>query len=139
MALKTNTKKAINNLWQYLEGFIDAINDEYIAYNPEFNYLQPGDKKALATVINAIFEAEKLNNDNLYKAGRISRQDLFTEWAQGLPCCGIFDFWYYNASAIEILGDILEESEDERAAFTEDDAGEKLTYLIYREVEKNRR
>lgn len=139
MALKTNTKKAINNLWLYLEGFINDLNDEYIAYMPEFNYLQPGNKKELATVINEIFNAEVAAHDNRYKAGRISRQELFIEWAHGLPCAGIFDYYYIHESAVKILGDILEESEDERSRFTEDDAGNKLTFFIFREVERNRR
>ena len=137
MALKTNSKKAVDNIWSYLEGFIDAINDEKIAYQPEKNYLQPGNRHELAAVIYATYEDEKKNNDNLYQAGRISDAALFTEWAAGLAMCGIFDFWYHT-TAVDILGTILEENEAERARFTESDAEQMLTSLIYREVVKNK-
>lgn len=135
--LKTNSKKAIDNIWNYLEGFIDIINDERIAYEPEKNYLQPGNRHELATCIYETYESEKKNNDNLYKTGRIIDSALFEEWAAGLAMCGMFDFWYYT-TAVKILGDILEETETERARFTESDAEKMLTSLIYREVIKNK-
>lgn len=135
--LKTNSKKAIDNIWNYLEGFIDIINDERIAYEPEKNYLQPGNRHELAACIYETYESEKKNNDNLYKAGRIIDAALFEEWAAGLAMCGMFDFWYHT-TAVKILGDILEETETERARFTESDAEKMLTSLIYREVIKNK-
>lgn len=135
--VKTNSKKAIDNIWSYLEGFIDAINDEKIAYQPEKNYLQPGNRRDLARVIYESYEIEKKRGDCQYKAGRISDAALFEEWASGLAMCGMFDFWYY-CTAVKILGDILEETETETSRFTEDQAAEMLTHLIYREVIKNK-
>lgn len=143
--LKTNSKQAINNIWEYLEGFIDIINDELVAYNPEWNYLTKGNieknnREALATVIYKEFIIEKVKEDNQYKAGRISKQELFEEWAQGLAMCGIFDYYLYreNDNPREILGNILEETEEEKNRYTEDQAAERLTQLIYREVLKYR-
>ena len=135
--LKTNSKKAINNIWDYLEEFIDAINDERITYQADKNYLQPGNRHELAKTIYEIYESEKKNNDNMFAAGRITDAALFEEWASGLALCGMFDFWYH-CTAVKILGDILEETETEREKFTESDAEKMLTSLIYREVIKNK-
>lgn len=135
--LKTNSKKATYNIWKYLESFIDCINDEIIKYDPDLTELKPGNEKALAAVIYHTYTIEKKNNDCYYNAGRISDENLFADWAQGLPMCGIFDYWYYT-TAVRILGDILEEDENERAKYTEDDAAKMLTHLIYREVIKNK-
>ena len=135
--LKTNCKKAIDNIWAYLESYIDNINDEIIAWNPEMEYLQRGNRKALATVIYKEYLIEKRNNNNEWLAGRVTDYELFEDWASGLAMCGIFDYWY-SVPAIKTLGDILEETETERERFTESDAEKMLTRLIYREVTKNK-
>lgn len=143
--LKTNSKKAINNIWAYLEGFINIINEELIAYHPEWNYLTAGNiekdnREILATVIYKEFIIEKVDGNKEYKAGRVSKQDLFKDWAQGLAMCGIFDYYLYReeTNPVRILGDILEETETERNRYNEDQAAELLTNLIYREVLKYR-
>ena len=138
--LKTNSKKAIDNIWAYLEGFTDIINDERIAYHPEFNYLQPGNRHDIATFIYYTYEVEKKKNDNLWNAGRITDQALFNEWAQGLSMCGVFDYYTYrdDTNPVNILGDILEETENERNRYNKDAAADLLTNLIYREVIKNK-
>lgn len=42
--------------------------------------------------------------------------------------------YYCNVSAIDLLADWLEETEEEKKRFTEDQAEEKITYLLYREL-----
>lgn len=44
--------------------------------------------------------------------------------------------YYYNRSAVDDLGAILEETEEEKARFTEQEAEQLLTDLIYRELTK---
>jgi hypothetical protein len=44
--------------------------------------------------------------------------------------------YYYNRSAITDLGDILEETEDERNRYTESQAEKLLTKLIYRTIQE---
>ena len=134
--LKTNSKKAKDNIWNYLNGFIDIINEELIAYDPEPNYLQEGDRKELANVVyNYYTETFKKNH---YKAYTTSDQKLFEDWAQGLTMCGMFDYYAYrdDTNPKKILGDILEETEAERNRYTEDEAAQMLTYLIYREIKR---
>lgn len=60
-------------------------------------------------------------------------QEAFHDWTGGLPA--ILDPDYrYNVSAVDLLGDILEETHAERAKYTECDAEKMLSYLIYREL-----
>lgn len=66
---------------------------------------------------------------------RISFFDSFANWAAGLP--SILDTcYYYNRSAVDDLGEILEETEEEKAKFDERKAEYWLTHLIYRELTK---
>lgn len=59
---------------------------------------------------------------------------IFEDWARGLALGGLFCY-YYNRSAVDDLGAILEETEEEKAKYTEMQAEEMLTRLIYREME----
>ena len=65
----------------------------------------------------------------------MTEQERFTDWAQGLPsvldCC-----YYYNRSAVDDLGAILEETDAEKARYSEQQAENLLSYLIYRELVK---
>ena len=63
---------------------------------------------------------------------------IFEDWARGLALGNLFCY-YYNRSAKDDLGKILEESEEEKAKYTEQEAEELLTRLIYREMENAHR
>lgn len=39
--------------------------------------------------------------------------------------------------AVELLGDMLEQTPSEKERFSNDEAAEKLTYFIYKEIKKN--
>lgn len=63
----------------------------------------------------------------------MTEQERFEEWAAGLP--SILDTcYYYNRSAVDDLGAILEETDSEKARYSEQQAETRLTYLIYREL-----
>lgn len=86
--------------------------------------------KDTAAVIMKIFNSEK-PAEGAYS--RMSEQERFTDWAQGLP--SILDTcYYYNRSAVDDLGAILEETEQEKARYSEQNAEQLLTALIYREL-----
>lgn len=138
--LKTNCKKARENIRAYIVDHFDGTN-----YAPDFDYIEQAQRdnaagirnvdifSMVAHAISATFYDEKLHFDNRYQAGRISRYDLFEDWCAGLP--SILDTcYYYNRSAVDDLGAILEESEEEKARFTEQQAEKRLTQLIYREI-----
>lgn len=59
----------------------------------------------------------------------------FSDWCRGLP--GVFDCSFlYRDSAVELLGDILEETEAERSRYTESEAENRLLYLCFSEIDK---
>lgn len=60
--------------------------------------------------------------------------DAFEYWCSGLPYLLNTADYYCHNSAINILGDILEETEEERSRFSELEAEKELTYLIFREI-----
>lgn len=62
-------------------------------------------------------------------------QNCFEGWCQGLPSM-IDTASYYLHSAVEVLGDLLEETPEERARFSECEAEHMLSYLIYREIRR---
>lgn len=68
------------------------------------------------------------------KKHRASFQDMFIEWCQGLPSLIDTACYYCHSSAVAIVGDMLEQTETERAKYSEPEAERLLSYLIYKEV-----
>lgn len=124
--LKTNSKQARENLRAYALNSVSF--DDY-----GYDYVTDDAKTSWATFAKAlktVIYNEKVKH-NLRADGCIS-QAIFKDWLQGLPF-SIGDY-YYNVSAVEILGDILEETETERAKYSETEAAELLTRMLYREI-----
>lgn len=67
-----------------------------------------------------------------YRFGRYAetRLDNFCDYAAGLPFGNLF-IYYYNVSAVDLVGDILEETETEKAKFSESDAEFHMSRMIY--------
>lgn len=120
--LKTNSKQARANLRAYV---IDRFDDE--GYTERVT--NPNDFHEVAGAIWA--EAVRVKGYDSFVS-----QSEFEDWAQGLP--SILDTcYYYNRSAVDDLGEILEETEAEKARFNESQAEHYLTYLIYAEIRKS--
>ena len=137
MTLRTNSKKAITNLRSYIvENLGQEVFDELV----DSKEYQAPDKRSsfdvAADFIYFCFKREMLEHNLRYKAGRVSELELFESWAQGLPSAFNFDY-YLGGQAIDDLGNILEETEEERNGYSYQQAEELLTYLIYREVKKS--
>lgn len=122
MALRTNTKKANENIRAYI---MDNFTPENYTDNP------PKDFPEAAAFILGVFRAEKQDlryyHNNEFAA--------FRDWCAGLPCV-LDTCYYYKRSAVDDLGAILEETAEEKARFTEAEAERRLTWLLYRELEK---
>jgi hypothetical protein len=122
--LKTNSKKARENIQQYI------INH----FTPE-NYT---DEKIegfenIATFIIDTFRSEKYSTKEDFRYYKNCELDAFADWCAGLP--SVLDTcYYYNRSAVDDLGTVLEETEEEKSRFSEDKAEWGLTYLIYCEL-----
>ena len=124
--LRTNTKKAIENIRAYI---MDSFTPEGYTDNP------PEDFSGVAAFILGAFRAEKfhLPQDMRYYHG--DEFSAFTGWCQGLP--SVMDTcYYYNRSAVDDFGRILEETAEEKARFSEAEAERRLTWLLYRELKK---
>ena len=123
--LKTNSKQAKENIKKYIMEHFDYSN-----YENE-NEPEPETYKEICKCIYETMLAEKYYN----KA--VSEYKTFKTWCQGLPSL-LDTCYYYNRSAVEDLKVILEETEKEADKFSEEQAEERLTYLLYREIIKNK-
>lgn len=124
--LKTNSKKALENIRFYIA---DHFTPENYTETP------PQEFSEIATFILDIFRSEKyhLIEDVRYYHG--IENAAFKDWCAGLP--SVLDTCYfYNRSAVDDLSEILEETEEEKACYTEEQAENLLTTLIYRELIK---
>ena len=127
--LRSNCRKAVENIRAYIMENFDCSNYD------EYRDVDTSDWAQVQETLIHCFYNERLKHDNQYKAHRIGKQELFFDWCQGLP--SILDTcYYYNRSAVDDLANILEETDAEKKRFTESQAEEKLTWLIYREVFK---
>ena len=118
--LRSNSKKVIEKVRSYI---VDEIDHDYfgLAESPDF-------QTACKLILTAC-ENEKRYNRSL------SGFDTFKDWAQGLPTA-LNTCYYYNVSAINLLANWLEESESEKAKYSESQAEEMISRLIYRELAK---
>lgn len=124
--LKTNSKKAAENIRAYI---VYRYYPEGRTDNP------PQEFSEIAAFILDTFRSEKYGcpQDVRYYHG--CEHLAFRDWCAGLP--GILDTCYfYNRSAVDDLGAILKETEQEKARYTEQQAEQLLTDLIYRELLK---
>ena len=122
--LKTNSKKARENIQQYIinhftpESYTDEIIEGF---------------ENVARFIIDTFRSEKYSMIEDYRYYKGVEALAFKDWAQGLP--SVLDTcYYYNRSAVEDLAVILEETEAEKSRYTEEAAENTLTVLIYREL-----
>ena len=124
MALRTNSRKAKENVRQYI-----LDNVDFTGYDA--NNMTGADFPKIAHSVLDIFRSEK---SWAFVPG-YNEFCIFLDWTRGLPfaldCC----FWY-NRSAVDDLGAILEETEEEKAKYNEEEAGLLLVKLIYRELVK---
>jgi hypothetical protein len=124
--LKTSSNAARENTRKYILDHFDPCG---YTDNP------PETWPDIARFIMEIFHDEKLKYDNRYKAGQLTKYQMFFDWCQGLP--SILDTcYYYNRSAVDDLGMILEETPEEKARYTESQAEKQLTHIIYMELQR---
>lgn len=128
--LRSNSKKALENIRAYI---LDKFNGD------NYGIETPDNWKEAAKIIWYTFSEEKLIPEREYNRRRgYSDQRVFEDWAAGLP--SILDTcYYYNRSAVDDLAQILEETPEEAAKYSEQDAERMLTYLLFREITKGAR
>ena len=118
--LRTNSKQARENIRQY-------ITENFTPENYTEENIQGFEN--IAKFILDVFKEEYGNLILRYN----TQQEAFKNWCSGLP--SVLDTcYYYNRSAVEDVKNILEETDAEASKYTEQQAEELLTSLIYREL-----
>lgn len=131
--LKTNSKKAKENLKNYIMKYSQSsFNDSKNFYKKDFGY--NNSFKDRCTWLYKKFRDEKKNEEKAYNNNEFL---MFDSWTAGLACNKLFLYRWFTRSAKNDLGAILEESEKQKNRFSEMDAINKLTFLIYREIINN--
>lgn len=126
--LKTNSKKACENIRKYI-----MQDSDYLKECADFDGVTLNEERDFLAYAWRLFTEQKKHDiERNYHSPNFG---IFLDWARGLALGGLFCY-YYNRSAVADLGDILEESEAERGKYTEQQAEETLSRLIYRELEK---
>lgn len=124
--LKTNSKKAAENIRAYI---VKNFTPENYTETP------PEEWHEIAAFILDTFRKEKYNCSEDFRYYHNSEIAAFLDWSAGLP--GVLDTcYYYNRSAVDDLAELLEETEQEKARYTEEQAEKTLTTLIYRELQR---
>lgn len=121
--LRTNSKKVRDEIKNYIMELFDGSGHDIET---------PETFEETAKIIMEVFEVEKAP-EGAY--ARMTREERFADWTAGLPSI-LHTSDYYLGSAVDILGDILKETEEEKARFTDSEAEKLLTYLIYRQLIK---
>lgn len=118
--LRSNSKAVVAKIHKYI---VEEIDPDYFGLDeaPDF----PTACKLILTACE---------NEKRYSRSR-SGFETFRDWAQGLPTA-LNTCYYYNVSAVNLLADWLEETDSEKEKYSECQAEEMITRLIYRELTK---
>ena len=119
--LKTNSKKAREEVRKWIRH----------CYTPEGYEEAPSEDESIISICRFIHEEFMYEYGNHHKG---NLQDLFIEWQRGLPTicdCGCF---YGDVSSVAIVGDILDETIEERERYTEEQASILLCKMVYMEI-----
>lgn len=126
MSLRTTNKEARLAIRQYILDHFDPCG---------YDFTGPCSFSNVARFILSVHAKEKAYSPEYQSRKGYTNEQVFIEWAQGLP--SVLDTCYfYNRSAVVDLGNILQQSERERAQYTEEQAERVLTHLIYQELVK---
>lgn len=133
--LKTNSKKVIEKVHKYcIDSWNGYAGEEGLPTAESFEIASVG---ILKKCINEklCFEKEKrfIFLKHYYSNSFFA---AFEDWCQGLPSS--LNTCYYLCKAVKLLGEWLEESEEEKSRYSESEAEKKITYLLFRELTKNK-
>lgn len=120
--LRTNSKQVRQKVQKFI--FENCVPHENITF--------PG-VACTALYIKDTFYNEFLKYDNSWTIRYGCVSNAMVEWLRGLP--SVFDCAFlYCESAIKLLGDWLQETEQERNDYTETQAEDFLLHLIVNEI-----
>ena len=120
--LKSNTKIARQRIRKYITDGFTSLDD-----------YEPTTEREVAQYILDEFCAEYINHNKNWQRQYGSYQNAFECWCAGLPTV-LDTTFFYNVSAIDLVGDLLDETEEERNRFPETTAAVFMARLIWREL-----
>lgn len=126
--LKTNTKKARERVRSW-------IIENYQQFDSEGYEVETTDSfEVMAAKI--LQEVRRVKGYEVKRSRSYSWQDAFADWCRGLPSMlYTYEIMCYS-SCIDILGGILEETEEEKSRFSGEKALNLMLYLVYSELYK---
>ena len=130
MAYKTNSKEAIKNIQDYISTLFDPSN-----YGKDESEFPTFEEKA-NFIYQDFITCKYWGTEKEYYRG--NEEKAFTDWLAGLPSVidsadYIYDYYW---KCTEILGNILNQTEKERSKYSNQDAMDLMSRLIYREIKK---
>lgn len=116
--LRTNSKAVKERVRAYI---LENTNSDELGENPT-------QAEAFQYIAKTFIRAEY---SNAWQRKR-NLQEAFTWWAQGLP----FNFcdFFYNVCAVDLVGDWLEQTKEERNKYTEQEAEKLACYLCFSQL-----
>lgn len=138
--LKTNSsvvrkkiRKFIIDSYDDIDGYDEICGIKYVR-NADFDYVS----KFIVTCF--VYEYLGFNREMINRSLRFYGNNYFNafhHWCGGFPSVLETAYYYYNNSAVDVLGDILEQTEIEKQKYFNDDSEQLLDMLIYRELTKS--
>ena len=126
--IKTNSKIFRENLKKYIVG---CFNFEQ--YTEDTGKTLEHSFDSVKVAILESFNKEKYYSNSYALAHGVRPSTMFRDWCCGLPTYLICDDFVLG-NAVETLGNLLEQTETEKARYSEMDSMNLLIDLIYREL-----
>ena len=123
--LRTNSKEVKEKIRSWIINNFDFSNYEGCGYIAPKDYEETKQTIALICWHEKSYQVLRLHD---------SLQNMFVEWCQGLPSVIDTASYYCHGSAVDLVGDILEQTKEERAKYSEVEAENLMTHLIFKEV-----
>lgn len=131
--LRTTNKKVKATIENYINESVANWADDNFNYLTidEFEELKTYEGQCNLVIDKFLNEMVKGNKNAKY----YSYYNLFVEWCEGQPSA--LDTGYYLHSAKSLLADWLEETPEEASRYTELEAENRITQLLWREITKH--
>lgn len=125
--LKSNSKAVSEKIKKWI-----MENVDFSGYD-EWESLDTSNHQAVCKALLETCEKEK------FYCSYPSKAAMLQDWFCGLPSVLDTAYYIYHCNAVNLLGDWLEETESEKARFSESDAENMINRLIIRELLKGAR
>lgn len=131
--LRTTNKKVKATIKNYINESVANWADDNLDYLTidEFEELKTYEGQCNLIIDKFLNEMVRGNKNAKY----YSYYELFVKWCEGQPSA--LETGYYLHSAISLLAEWLEETEEEANKYTEQQAESLITKLLWREITKH--